>query len=96
MPKRRWAAAGMKSVLLHVQDDEGLEARLQAALAIARASGGHLTCIHVTSMSAFVGIETFGGAYVSTELMNRLEEHETAMQARIECAYGKRGCCLDL
>ena len=34
----------MKSVLLHVQDDEGLEARLQAAMAIVRASGGHLSC----------------------------------------------------
>lgn len=76
--------AGMKSVLLHIQDDDGLEARMQAALAIARASGGHLTCMHVTQMSAFVGFEPFGGAYVSTELLNQLEAHETAMRGRIE------------
>lgn len=75
---------GMKSVLLHVQDDEGLEARLETALAIARASGGHLTCLHVTPMSAFVGFETFGGAYVLTDLLRQLEEHEAAMRARIE------------
>lgn len=80
---------GMKSVLLHVQDDEGLEARLQTALAIARASGGHLTCMHVTPMSAFVGFETFGGAYVLTDLLTRLEEHEAAMRARIEARLEK-------
>lgn len=30
---------GVKSVLLHIQDDEGLEARLQAGLGLGRASG---------------------------------------------------------
>ena len=94
-PELRHAAApssgqgGMKSVLLHIQDDDGLEARLQVALAIARASGGHLTCMHVTPMSAFVGFEPFGGAYAMTELFNQLEEHETAMRARIEAHMGK-------
>ena len=93
-PELRHAAApssgqrGMKSVLLHIQDDEGLEVRLQVALAIARASGGHLTCMHVTPMSAFVGFETLGGAYVMTDLLDRLEKHETAMRARIEAHMG--------
>jgi nucleotide-binding universal stress UspA family protein len=76
--------AGMKSVLLHIQDDEGLEARLQVALAVVRASGGHLTCIHVTPMSTYAGFEAYGGAYVLTDLFNQLEEHEAAMRARIE------------
>jgi nucleotide-binding universal stress UspA family protein len=80
--------SGMKSVLLHVQDDAGLEARLQAALAIARASGGRLTCLHVTPMSAFSGMETFGGTFVLADLFNQLEGHEAAMQARIEAQLG--------
>jgi len=33
----------MKSILLHVQSDAGMEARLQAALAIARAHGAHVS-----------------------------------------------------
>ena len=81
-------SGGMKSVLLHVQDDEGLAARLQVALAIARASGGHLSCMHVTPMSTFAGYESFGGAYVLTDLIARLEEHEAAMQVRIEAQLG--------
>lgn len=76
--------AGMKSVLLHVHNDDGLEARLQAALAIVRASSGHLTCMQVTPISAFVGFDTFGAGYVMTDLLNQLEENEAALQARIE------------
>jgi hypothetical protein len=35
----------MKNVLLLVHDDLGQEARLQAALDIVRAIGGHLHCL---------------------------------------------------
>jgi nucleotide-binding universal stress UspA family protein len=74
----------VKSVLLHVQDDAGLDARLQAALAIVRASGGHLACMHVTPLSNYVGYETYGGAYVLTELLKQLDEQDAAMRVRIE------------
>nr|WP_137678692.1 universal stress protein [Parerythrobacter lutipelagi] len=35
----------MRSILLHIFDDEGLEARLQAALDLARSFDGHVTCV---------------------------------------------------
>ena len=35
----------MRSILLHIADDESLRARTQAALDLARAFGGHLTCL---------------------------------------------------
>lgn len=37
----------MKNILLLVHDDEGQEARLQAALDVTRALDGHLTCVDV-------------------------------------------------
>jgi nucleotide-binding universal stress UspA family protein len=37
----------MKNVLLLVHDDEGQEARVQAALDLTRTLGGHLTCLDV-------------------------------------------------
>jgi nucleotide-binding universal stress UspA family protein len=79
----------MKSVLLHVQDDKGLEARLQTALAIVRASSGHLTCMHATPMSNYIGYETYGGAFVLSELLNQLDEQDAAMRARIESQLAK-------
>jgi len=35
----------MRSILLHIEDDDCLEARLQVALDLARAFDGHLTCM---------------------------------------------------
>jgi nucleotide-binding universal stress UspA family protein len=74
----------MKSVLLHVQDDDGLEARLQAALSLVRASGGHLSCLHVTPINAYVAFDGFGGVFVMNDIMKALEEQEAAMRSKIE------------
>jgi len=40
----------MKNVLLLAHDDAGQESRLQAALDVTRAIGGHLTCLDVTPL----------------------------------------------
>jgi nucleotide-binding universal stress UspA family protein len=74
----------MKSVLLHVQDDNGLEARLQAALSIVRATNGHLSCIHVTPVNAYVAFDGFGGVFVMGDIVKALDEHEAKMRTRIE------------
>jgi nucleotide-binding universal stress UspA family protein len=74
----------MKSVLLHVQDDDALEQRLQAALAVARASGGHLTCLHVTPINAYVAFDGFGGVFVMNDIITALEENEEAVRAKVE------------
>ena len=74
----------MKSILLHVQDDAGLDARLQAALSIVRASGGHLTCLHVTPINIYVGYDGLGGGTAMPSIYGILEEHESKMRARIE------------
>lgn len=74
----------MKSVLLHIQDDNGLEARLQAALAIVRATNGHLSCIHVTPINAYVAFDGFGGVFVMSDILKTLEENETKIRVQIE------------
>jgi hypothetical protein len=63
----------MRSILLHVHQDDGMEARLQVALDIARAFGAHLTCLQTMSFDGAHGhkrtIETvFGG--VTRELLS--------------------------
>ena len=74
----------MKSVLLHVQDDARLDARLQSALSIVRASGGHLTCLHVTPINIYVGYDGLGGGTAMPNIYGILEEQEAKMRARIE------------
>ncbi|MBL0924634.1 MAG: universal stress protein [Sphingomonadaceae bacterium] len=74
----------MKSLLLHVQDDPGMEARLQAALAIARATSGHLSCLHVTPISLYIASDGITGAYMMPNFSKTLDEMEKKMRARIE------------
>lgn len=74
----------MKSVLLHIQDDAGLEARLQAALALVRASEGHLSCLHITPAAAYTTFDGFGGPFVMGNIMTALREQEEKMRKQLE------------
>lgn len=52
----------MKNILLLVHDDEGQEARLQAALEVVRTLEGHLTCVDVTPPILVAGDLLLGSA----------------------------------
>lgn len=45
----------MKNILVLMHDDEGQEARLQAALDVTRAVEGHLACLDVVVLPAMIG-----------------------------------------
>ena len=52
----------MKSILLHIDADNCLEARLQAAMDIARAHDGHITCLHAVNYEIFAPGDFYGSA----------------------------------
>lgn len=85
----------MKSVLLHVQDDDGLEARFQTALDLVRASGGHLTCLQVNPLSAYMALDNFGGAFVMADVMKALEDQETQLKERFQADLANEGVSWD-
>src|SRR3546814_13462010 len=62
--RRRWL---VKNILLLVHHDAGQEARLQAALDITRAVGGHLACIDVTPFPVVAGNAVMGSGDRSEE-----------------------------
>lgn len=74
----------MKSILVSVTEDEGQESRIDAALALARAFGSHITCLHATPYSAFVTADPFGGAYAVAEIMEALNDKAAATRARLD------------
>lgn len=84
----------MKNILVLIHDDEGQEARLQAALDVTRAVRGHLTCVDVTAVTPLV-TETFG---VSGGAMLLEEERasESANRARIEARLPKEDITWDM
>ncbi len=78
----------MKSILLHVNDDAGMEARLQAAFDAARAFNGHITFLQAAPPEIFVAGDFFGGAYAVADLAEavhqRQAEHREVLERRLQ------------
>lgn len=73
----------MKNILLLVHDDEGQEARLQAALDLTRAIDGHLSCVDVALFPAIVG-DPYGGGVAAGMLLEEEREREGKNKAALE------------
>lgn len=74
----------MKAILLHVHDDRGQEARLQVALDLARANGGHITCLQVAPFSNFIAGDPFGGVYALPSVIEAIQEQQSKERAYVE------------
>ncbi|WP_404477664.1 universal stress protein [Novosphingobium sp. BL-52-GroH] len=75
--------AHMKNVLLLIHDDAGEAARFQAALDLARAISGHLTCLDIVQAPILVGA---GYVMVDAELalLAHAREREAANRRQLE------------
>lgn len=78
------ANTSVKTILLHVQDDQALSARLENALAVARACEAHLECLHVTPIEAYVAFDSFGGVFVMNDVIKALDHQEANLRSKIE------------
>lgn len=73
----------MKNVLLLIHDDAGQEARFQAALDLARALSGHLTCLDVVEIPVLIG-DDYLMADVGVVLMAEARDREAENRGRIK------------
>jgi len=74
----------MKSILLHVYDDSGLDGRLQAAFDLARAFEGHITCLHSTPFEDYLENDPLTAAWLPVEFSDKMKQLRDALQARVE------------
>ena len=74
----------MKSILLHIHEDAGLEGRLQAAFDVARAFEGHITCIHATPFEDYLAVDPLVAAELPEEFSEKMKALRLDLQARIE------------
>ena len=79
----------MKSILLHIDGDSAMEARMQVALDIARACDGHITCLQAISYEVFAPGDFYGSALAAA--MPRIKEAAEELRARIEKELEKEG-----
>lgn len=74
----------VKTILLHVQDDSALDARIEAALSLARATSAHLSCLNVRPVQAYVAVDSYGGIFVMNDLIRSFEEQDARLRSAIE------------
>lgn len=85
----------MKTVLLHIHQDKGQEARFQAAVDVVRAIEGHLTCLQATPFESYVVGDPFGGIYALPQMIAQLREEEEAERAKFEERLAVEGVSWD-
>ena len=81
--------ASPKTILVHVQDDETLESRLESALSLARPFNAHVECLHTTPSQAYVAYDSFGGVFVMAEVIQAIGEQEATLRAKVEAKLAR-------
>lgn len=73
----------MKSILLHINNDAGMEARMQTALDLARAHDAHVTCLQAVSYEIFAPGDFYGSAMAAAlpKIREAAEEHRAKIEA---------------
>ena len=72
----------MKSILLHIDHDHALPARLQVALDFARATNGHITCLQAVSYDVFAPGDFYGSAIAAA--MPLIKENAEHLRSQTE------------
>jgi nucleotide-binding universal stress UspA family protein len=77
-------ASSVKTILVHIQNEDSAVQRIESALSIARAASAHVTCLQVTSSEAYVAFDGFGGVFVMNDVMKGIDESAARLKAVIE------------
>lgn len=81
----------MKEILLLIHDDRGQDARLRAALDLARALDGHLACVDVALLPVLAGDDYPGGGYAQAMILSDEEARESVNKAALEARLAREG-----
>ena len=85
----------MKSILLHVHDDNAMMARLEAAFGLARAFGGHITCLHATPYEEYLVTDPLVVAALPEEFSGKMARLRREIQERLESRIAAEGVAWD-
>lgn len=78
------APSSIKTILLHILDDEFHDQRIETGLSLARACSAHLSCLHVTPIEAYVAFDKFGGILVMDDVMTAIDERDVELRGKLE------------
>ncbi len=84
----------MKTLLLHVHDDDELGNRLALALDLARQLRGHVACVQVTPVEAYA-TDPYGGMMGMAALIDTIHDQDKALRLATEAALAGSGVAWD-
>ena len=85
----------MKTILVHICDDNGMDSRLQVALDIARSHNGHFTCLQVTTQFIPMSYGTLGGDFMTSIDMDQIRVMDETHREKIESQLQNEGISWD-
>lgn len=76
----------MKSLLLHINPDSGMEARLQVALDLARAHDAHITCLQAVTLEVFAPGDFYGSVMAPAveAIKKSADNHREKLETRLK------------
>ncbi|WP_353218218.1 universal stress protein, partial [Sandarakinorhabdus sp.] len=81
----------MKSILVHIEGDDGQGARLNAAFDLARACNGHVVCLSVMPYAAYALGDPAMGAFPITTLIDAVEARRKEERIAVEARLAREG-----
>jgi nucleotide-binding universal stress UspA family protein len=86
----------MRSILCPVDNSPTLDDRVETALALARAIGGHVTFQIATPFAELALWEPFGGAALSAEAINQVRAGDEALATRLDARLAPQDVAFDV
>ncbi len=86
----------MRSILVQAGSDKCCPARLDTAMAVARASGGHLTLLIDTPIEPYVTVNPYGGTFVAKEALEAAIAADDALAKTLEGRFAKNDVPFDV
>lgn len=79
----------MRSIVVLGDRDEAMGPRLDTALSLARAVGGHISLAISTPVSRYVAMDPLGGSYVAEETLRRTVDMDDALAKDLAIRLGR-------
>jgi nucleotide-binding universal stress UspA family protein len=81
----------MKTILLHVDQGLGMEARFQAAMDLGRALGARVDCVQAAPVDAYLVGDLVGGLYPAVGLVDVVREAVEKQRADLQARLAEEG-----
>jgi len=86
----------MRSILVHADRSPAMPARLETALALARAGEGHVTLLVDTPIGRYISMDPMGGSYVASDAMQQALADDDGQAARLRAQLHEAGLPYDV